>query len=161
MPHSSTSEFKYSVEEWNYYTECLIHHFIANDVREEEKAILLSVCGASTYKLIRSLLDIAAKSYIEIVDMIGAQYNPNPSPILQRFKSNSRVRSLGELIVSYSAALCNIASMVIPFQPCSEIDWCVESVIVGYRTNFSWKRIYEKAFEHMLSSICSLHLFNL
>ena len=56
--HGSVSAFEQSKEDWTSYVEHLDFYFAANDVTTDlnKRAILLSVCGASTYKLIRSLL---------------------------------------------------------------------------------------------------------
>ena len=50
-------EFNSQVEDWQSYTEHLQQYFIAAGVTTEAKqrAILLSACGARTYRLIRSL----------------------------------------------------------------------------------------------------------
>ena len=46
-------------ESWSTYTERLGHYFVVNKVTEAEqkRAILLSVCGPTTLKLIKSLAD--------------------------------------------------------------------------------------------------------
>ncbi len=56
--HGSVGEFNEAVEDWSSYTERLEHYFTANDVEaiEKKRAILLSGCGAPTYKLIHSLV---------------------------------------------------------------------------------------------------------
>ena len=56
--HGHIGEFNNQLEDWRSYTERLQNYFIANDIKSEAKqrAILLSVCGPRTYKLIRSLL---------------------------------------------------------------------------------------------------------
>ena len=52
------SEFNTSVEEWVVYTEWLDHYFVTNDIVDgvKKRAILLSMCGPTTYGLIRSLV---------------------------------------------------------------------------------------------------------
>ena len=74
----------------------------------KKRAIFLSVCGPSTYGLIRSL--VAPKtatdySYTELVELAKKHSNPRPSAITQRFKFNSRVRQPGETVAEYVAAL--------------------------------------------------------
>ena len=56
--HGTLGEYNADQEEWSVYAERLEHYFIANDVKDASKrrAILLSVCGAKTYSLIRSLV---------------------------------------------------------------------------------------------------------
>lgn len=52
--HGTIGSFSGEAEDWTAYTESLEHYFIANDITEPpKKAILLSVCGTPTYKLIR------------------------------------------------------------------------------------------------------------
>ena len=56
--HGSIAEFHRSEEDWTIYSERLQHYFTANDITDDDKkrAILLSVCGSSTYRLIRNLV---------------------------------------------------------------------------------------------------------
>jgi len=56
-PIPAIGEFNNQVEDWQSYTECLQQYFIAAGVTNEAKqqAILLSACGAHTYRLICSL----------------------------------------------------------------------------------------------------------
>ena len=52
--HGSVAEFDSGKEEWDSYMERLEHYFVANSVSEpaKKRAVLLSCCGADTYKLI-------------------------------------------------------------------------------------------------------------
>jgi len=62
--YGTVGEFKESEETWTQYVERLEQFFVANDVETEAKqrAILLSVCGAKTYALIRDLLYITKET---------------------------------------------------------------------------------------------------
>ena len=44
-------------DNWIEYTERLEHYFTANEITDagKKQAVLLSLCGAKTYKLIRNL----------------------------------------------------------------------------------------------------------
>ena len=108
--HGTVSQYQQSKETWTTYVERLNHYFIANDVADEVKkrSILLSACGSSTYKLIRSLVEVgqlATTPYSEITKLVAGYYQPIPSEIVQRYKFNTRVRASGELIATYVAAL--------------------------------------------------------
>jgi hypothetical protein len=99
-----------ALEDWTSYTERLQQYFIANDVdgNEKKRAILLSVCGAATYKLIRSLLHPhkpTDKSYDEIVKSVKDHHEPQPSEIVQRFNFNTRVQKEGETVSEFIAEL--------------------------------------------------------
>ena len=56
--HGSIEEFNSDRETWTAYTERLGEYFLANSLKsvEKQRTILLSVCRASTYQLIRDLV---------------------------------------------------------------------------------------------------------
>ena len=88
--HGSISEFRLEKENWTSYIERLHHYFIANDVVAEEKkrAILLSACGAATFKLVRTLVssaEIETTSFSEIVQVLKDHFDPVLSAIMKRF----------------------------------------------------------------------------
>ena len=96
------------------YVECLDFYFAANDVSSNDKkrAILLSVCGVSTYKLICSLIDpdkLNSTLYKDLVAKVKEHYDPKPSSIVQRHKFNARTREPGKSIAEYVAALRQLA----------------------------------------------------
>ena len=92
------------------YTERMEQYFAANNVQDtsKQRAILLSLCGAPTYKLIRGLVAPEKpmdRSYAELVELVGSHYNSKPSPIVQRFKFHSRIRQPDESVANFVAAL--------------------------------------------------------
>ena len=58
MTHGFIREFNASIEDWTLYTEHLEQYFSANGIgsnqaqAEQRRAILLAVCGPTTYQLI-------------------------------------------------------------------------------------------------------------
>ena len=111
--HSHIGEFDCNVEDLQVYTEQLQIYFIANDVENHEKqrAILLSVCGPSTYLLIRSLVSPDhpdSRSYNDIMELVRQHY-PKPSPIVSRFRFNLCVRQSGEMVAAFIAKLRQLA----------------------------------------------------
>ena len=58
MMHGMVPPIVHSRDSWSIYAEQLNHYFTANNVKDKDKqqAILLAICGATTYQLIRSLL---------------------------------------------------------------------------------------------------------
>ncbi len=61
--------FDAAAEQWSSYTERLTHYYIANGIVSDDKkrSILLTVCGAATYQLIRDLLSpnaVMSSNYI-------------------------------------------------------------------------------------------------
>jgi len=87
------------------YEERLKCYFEVNDIVDTDKqcAILLSVCGAACYTLIRNLVYPAKpvdKTFQELCDAMRTHTSPKPSEIVQRFKFNSRVRSSDESITA-------------------------------------------------------------
>jgi hypothetical protein len=112
--HGSVLAFEQSKEDWTSYVERLDFYFAANDVTTDVKkrAILLSACEASTYKLIRSLVDptkLNSTSHKDLVAKVKEHYDPKPSSIVQRRKFNKRTREPSESITEYVAALRQLA----------------------------------------------------
>ena len=112
--HGHIGEFNNQVEDCRSYTERLQNYFLANDIKNEAKqrAVLLSVCGPRTYKLIRSLLSLQEPKDVTLADIIKQMtdhYQPKPSVTVQCFKFNSRSRKPGESIATYVAELKRLA----------------------------------------------------
>ena len=111
--HGNIAEFKLGGKEsWSTYTERLGYYFEANGVTDanKQRSILLSVCGPATFKLMKSLTDsLATHSFEVICAMVKDYLEPVPSPIVQRFKFNTRSRAPGESIAAYITALRQVA----------------------------------------------------
>ncbi|KAL5505289.1 hypothetical protein EMCRGX_G006696 [Ephydatia muelleri] len=93
--HGSVGPFDREAEEWSSYCERVEHYLAANAVEnpEQRRAILLSVCGPTTYQLIRSLVapgKPSDRSFPEIVQLVQEHLTPAPSAIMQRFMFNGR-----------------------------------------------------------------------
>ena len=107
-------EFKAEEKEWSLYVERMQHYFAANDITSMEKqwSIMLSVCGASTYKLMSSLFaprKLRDVPFSELVKVVEQHRNPRPSVIVQPYKLNIRSQEGGESILDYVAALRKLA----------------------------------------------------
>ena len=116
-------EFDGSKDEWPLYVERLEHIFTANGIDGEEKrrAMLLSVVGASTYKVLRNIVSPnkpGDKTYSALVTALSQHFKPTPSEIVERFKFHSRARKAGESVATYVAELrsltefCNFGDML-------------------------------------------------
>lgn len=83
-------EFDGTKDDWLQYVERLEHFFAANSVVDADKkrAVLLSVVGAATYKILRKP---GEKSYAELVEALSKHFKPTPSEIGERFKFHPRV----------------------------------------------------------------------
>ena len=108
--HSRLREFNPAIEDWISYAERLEFYFTANEVKEADtqRAVLFSVCGAATYKLIKNLLaptKPADASFKDIVKLLTEHYQPKPSRVVQRYLFHSRVRKQGESVATYVAEL--------------------------------------------------------
>ena len=93
--------FDSQCEDWVSYTERLQQWFVANDVQDanKQRAVLLSTCGASTYRLIRNLVTPrkpVERTFKQLVNVVKAHYCPPPSVTAQRFTFNSRTQREGE-----------------------------------------------------------------
>lgn len=97
-------------EDWTEYEERLGHVFSANEVTDEAKkrSILLSACGAKTYKLIRNLATPRKPEeipYNELLALVGNHHNPKPSVVVQRFTFHSHFRKPGQTVANFVAEL--------------------------------------------------------
>ena len=113
--HGGMAEFDSAIEDWQAYAERLSQYFIANDVEDatKQRAILLSVCGAKTYKLVKSLVSPQRptdKTYAELVETLNNHHNPAPAITVSRFKFNSRVRQSNENVAMFISELRQLAT---------------------------------------------------
>lgn len=75
--------------------------------------IILSVCGTSTYKLLKMLvapIELTAKSFAKLVELAKEHYILKPSVIMCRFKFNTCFRQEGESITQFVTHLRDLAS---------------------------------------------------
>ena len=112
--HGQIGEFNSQREDWISYSERLEEYFIANEIESanKKKAILLSVVGAATYQLIRSLVapaKLKEKSFEDLVTLVQEHHQPIPSAIVQLYKFNSRIQKSGESIATFVAELRRLA----------------------------------------------------
>ena len=115
-------------EDFDTYLERLDFYFKANDLgeivqtssnadtvnarREKRKSILLSVIGADTYSLLRTLCAPtrpSEKTYKEITDLLTAHFSPKPSEVVSRYKFHTRIRQPGESVSSFMSELRKLA----------------------------------------------------
>ena len=93
MTVGRVSEFNPNEGDWNTYTEQLKLFFEANRISDESqrKAILLSSCGITTYKLFKGLIgpsNPGKTSFDELMQLMLHHQNPRPNMIAERFKFN-------------------------------------------------------------------------
>ena len=108
------SEFSSTQESWTAYVERLVQYLAANKIEDpdQQRAVLLSVCGPATYRLIRNLVSPKKPQefkFAEIVEIVQKHHNPKPSVIVQRYRFNSRNRRAGESVATYIAELRHLS----------------------------------------------------
>eukprot|EP00731_Ephydatia_muelleri_P004369 Em0002g545a len=101
-------------EEWSAYCEWVLIYLSANAVEDADRqhAVFLSVCGAQTYQLNRSVVVPAKpsdKTLKELMDLVKEHLQPAPSVIMQRFNFNGRMQKGEEAVAEYVAELRRIA----------------------------------------------------
>ena len=111
--YGSLSEFKSEEEDWKNYVERIECYFTANEINDaaKKKNILLSVVGAKTYSLIRSLADndVSAESYAGLITLMSNHLHPVKNEIAERFVFNRRDRKDGESIRQFVSVLRKLA----------------------------------------------------
>ena len=103
-------EFDETKEDWLSYTERLQQYFEANEIKtaKKQRAVLLSVCGPTTYQLIRNLSSPQKPTELEfsaLVELVQRHKNPRPSVIVRRFAFHSRQQQSGETVAAFVAEL--------------------------------------------------------
>ena len=85
-------DYKADSEPWSAYIERLEMFFVANSIEDEKKvATLLSVVGASTYGLLRNLVQPEKpkdQSFDDIVKTLKDHFEPKPLLVSERFHFN-------------------------------------------------------------------------
>ena len=112
--HGTVAPFNQDHDDWCEYVERLEHYFAVNDIvsADKQRAILLSVVGVSTYRLIRTLVSpdkVTDLTFTALMDKARALFNPKPSPIVKRYEFNTRCQGEDEPVATYVAELRKIA----------------------------------------------------
>ena len=81
---------------------------------KKKRSILLTVCGDSTFKLLRSLvpggkLDADDETFDSLMKLLKSHYAKKQSVVVHRFYFNTRSRKSSETIADYVAALRELA----------------------------------------------------
>ena len=133
------------------------HYFTANDIVSDEKrrAILLNAVGASTYRLIRTLVSpsrVTDFTFKEIVEKAQGHFSPKPSPIVKRYEFNTRKQVEDESVATYVAELRKIAEFC-EYGPVLN-DMLRDRLVCGTSNNAIQRRLlqetdltFEKALE--------------
>ena len=79
--HGSVGKFSGGSETWVSYIERLQQYFVTNNIKgnERQRAVLVSICGTSTYQLTRSVVSPAKpteKTFGELVTLLREHYFP-------------------------------------------------------------------------------------
>ena len=102
MAAASFGEFDDSKEVWLSHTDQMQQYFVANAASEDrQRATLLSTCGPANYQLIKDVVapeKPTARTFEELVWLVNAHKNPQPSMILQHFHFHSRLQMETETI---------------------------------------------------------------
>ena len=100
--HGQMTSFDSSKEIWSSYSERLDFYLTANKITDAKvkRAVFVTVIGARTYGLLKSLLQPMSPTDDDITlqrmkDVLAAHFNPKPSPITQRYKFHTRERHEG------------------------------------------------------------------
>ena len=105
--HGKISELDPTQESWDTYIEWLELYFVANSITEAEqkRAVLLTVSGPSTYKLIDIPQNPAEVAYSEIVKLVKAHHTLQSSVTVQRYKFHTWTQQPAESVAVFVAEL--------------------------------------------------------
>ncbi|KRZ80004.1 Uncharacterized protein T10_3602 [Trichinella papuae] len=99
---------------WEEYSERLVFFLEANSIREGPRrlAVLCSVCGTKTYRIIKSLTSPdppSSKTFDEVMMLLRNHFMPRLSEVYQRFLYQRRLQQPGEGVVAYVTELRHLA----------------------------------------------------
>ncbi|KRZ15909.1 Uncharacterized protein T11_2133 [Trichinella zimbabwensis] len=99
---------------WEEYSERLVFFLEANSIREGPRrlAVLCSVCGTKTYRIIKSLTSPdppSSKTFDEVMMLLRNHFMPRLSEVYQRFLYQRRLQQPGEGVAAYVAELRHLA----------------------------------------------------
>ena len=143
--YGKIEEFDSVHEDWPEYVERLGFFFDANgigDDADKKRAVFLTVVGATTYKLLRSLVSPSKpgeKSYADLITVLSAHFNPPPSVIVQRFKFHTRCREPGESVAVFVSQLRSLSEHC-KFGTTLE-DMLRDRIVCGINDNAIQKRL--------------------
>ena len=104
-----------ATEEWGRYIDRFQQFLVVNDVQDPKKqaVCLITVIGASTYKLLENLVPPgkpATKKLGELIEVLQHHFQPKVITIAERFKFHQRNQADGESVMDYMAKLRHLAS---------------------------------------------------
>ena len=160
--HGTIAAFSSSQETWTVYVERLEQYFAANKIEDadQQRAILLSVCGPATYRLICNLVSPKKPMELKIEDLITIvqkHHDPKPSMIVQKFRFNGRNRRTGESVAAYVAELRQLAehcqyATTLNDMLRDRLVCGVEDSRIQHRLLAELELTFEKAFEIAMAS---------
>ena len=89
--HGIIGEYDARSEDWESYIRRTSRAILRGercDGPSKKRAILLSICGAETYTLIRNLVapeKPTSRSFAQLVELVHHHYNPKPTVMVERF----------------------------------------------------------------------------
>ena len=106
--------FNPEVEEFSAYLERIELYFDANGIREEKQVpVFLSLLGAKTYSLLRTLVAPSSpreQSFKDLAKLLKGHFEPKPLVIAERFAFHRRNQQPGETVMEYLAELRRLAT---------------------------------------------------
>ena len=102
------NEFDSKREEWPENVGRLNYFLAANAGDDKKHSVLLTVVGAPTYKMLRSLVHTTKpgeKTFAELLAILSQHFKPTLSKIVQHCKLHTRFRQQGETVVKYVVEL--------------------------------------------------------
>ena len=104
-------------DNWSKYAERWDMAFMVDGVgdadTDKKRAVLLTVCGTSTFALLKALSapNTPSKvSFAELYKSLSEHCQPKPSVIIERFKFHTRTRRHDESVTEYVALLRTVTS---------------------------------------------------
>ena len=140
-------EFQLETESFSAYMERVEMLFIANKIpKNREVAVFLSVIGAKSFSLLRSLVapqKPSEKSLVQLREVLKAHFGPTPIVITERFQLNQRNQAPGKSVTEYVAELKRLAIH------CDFQDWLEDALrdrlVCGLKSSHIQRRLLSES----------------
>ncbi|XP_071492237.1 uncharacterized protein [Diadema antillarum] len=148
MNFGRIGEYNPGTEDFSTYIERFEQFMVANDVQEGKKvAVFLSVIGAKTYALLKSLVspDLPAqKKYSALNSALTTHLSPQPLVIAERFKFHQRNQHSHESVSEYAADLRRLSDTSCKFDAFLK-EALRDKFVCGLQSTVIQKRLLSEA----------------
>ncbi|XP_045767885.1 uncharacterized protein LOC123869159 [Maniola jurtina] len=148
--------FNHETQEWELYKGRIEQWFLANEIDDDadktgakRRAILLSSCAETTYKLIRDLAlpnDVSSLSYAQVVSLLDGHFKAKKCGFAERYKFHSACQGNSESLSAWAARVRGLAKDC-SFPAAVLNEMLRDRFVLGMGSGKVRERLFEKSLE--------------